>query len=423
LNHVDAAATYGFELSGRDGIYAIDWPDLHIHARVDRIRESHDHDVKGEVCLTSSRPTSSGHLRQGRILLTSPASRKTMAKALEERDSEVDWDQVMEQLCVAVLSHYRSGSSEVQLGGDIDVEAHARWLVEPIVQLNNPSLLYGPGSTGKSWFAQFLAVLADHGTSAGGLHVEPATVLYLDWETDQAEIGSRITMIRRGLGLEGQSHIWYKAMNQGLSSDLETIRTIVVDRTITFIVLDSLGSACMGEPESAEVVLRMFSALRSLGISSLCVDHTNKEGYLFGSVYKFNSSRQIFEIKKHQEPDENKLVFGLFHKKANNSKLVRDMGYELSFADGKVIFERRDVRDTVLEEHMRIADRIESLLRRGPRAALDLAETLEKSESHIRKELSEGTRRGKFVRLEDGTHRYANRIWESEASELESWKL
>jgi len=414
---------YSFELSGRDGIYTIEWPNLHVQARVDRIRESHDHDVKGEVSLTSSRPTSAGHLRQGRILLTSPASRKTMAKALEERDSEVDWDQVMEQLCVAVLQHYRAGSAEVQVTGDMDVAAQAKWLIEPIVQLHNPSLLFGPGSTGKSWFAQYMAVLADHGMSASGLGVEPSTVLYLDWETDQAEIGSRITMIRRGLGLEGVSHIWYKAMHQGLDSDIETIRTIVVNRGITFVILDSLGSACMGEPESAEVVLRMFGALRSLGVSSLCVDHTNKEGHLFGSVYKFNASRQIFEIKKHQEPDDDKLVFGLFHRKANNSKVVRDMGFELNFSPGRVAFERKDVRDTSLEEHMRLADRIESLLRRGPVTATDLAETLEKSETHIRKELSEGTRRGKFIRLEDGSHRYANRVWKSEEEEAQSWRL
>lgn len=416
----DTSASYGFELSGRDGVYTVEWPTLHIHARIDRIRENHDHEVKGEINLTSSRPASSGHLRQGRILLTSPASRKTMAKALEERDSEVDWDQVMEQLCVAVLQHYRSGSAEVQLTGDVDVAAQARWLIDPLVQLNNPSMIYGPGSSGKSWFGQYLAVLADHGMSAGGMAVEPSKVLYLDWETDQAELGSRITMIRRGLGLEGTSHIWYRAMNQGLASDLEAIRTIVVDRGITFVVLDSLGSACMGEPESAEVVLRMFSALRSLGVSSMCIDHTNKEGHLFGSVFKFNSARQIWEIKKHQEPDEDKLVFGLFHRKANNSKLIKDIGFTITFGEGRVTFERKDVKDTSLEEHMRIVDRIEGLLRRGPMTVPDLADMLEKSETHVRKELSEWTKRGKFVRLEDGTHRYANRVWEAETV---SWTL
>ena len=166
-------------------------------------------------------------------------------------------------------------------------------------------------------------------------------------------------MLRKGMGLEGQSGVWYKAMSQGLSGDLETVRKIVLNRNISFLVLDSLGSASAGEPESAEVVLRMFASLRSLKVTSLCIDHTNKEGTLFGSVYKFNAARQIFEIKKDQKPGEDKLVFGLFHKKANNSKLIKDIGFQLDFSqEGQVKVSRQDVRDTDLSHHQSVPDRI-----------------------------------------------------------------
>ena len=121
-------------------------------------------------------------------------------------------------------------------------------MIEPLVHPRNPTLIYGPGSTGKSWFGQYLAVLADQGMSHGELTVEACSVLYLDWETDQTEIGSRVTMLRKGLGLEGKSHIWYKSMNQGLSNDIEAIRSVVVEKSIDLIIVDSLGSAGMGEP-------------------------------------------------------------------------------------------------------------------------------------------------------------------------------
>ena len=406
-----------FILSGGDGIYHLSWPQLNIEGRVDRIRESHDHEVRAEVLLVSSRPTSSGHLRQGRIILTSPTSRKTLAKSLAERDPEVDWDKVTEQLCIAVLQDFRMGSPVVQIDGQTDLTVQEKWLIEPLVQLRNPTLIYGPGSTGKSWFGQYLAVLADQGMSHGGLDVEPSSVLYLDWETDQIEIGSRVTMIRRGLGLEGQSHIWYKAMNQGLSNDIEAIRSVVVEKSIDLIIVDSIGSACMGEPESAEVVLRTFNSLRSLGVSSVCIDHTNKEGVLFGSVYKYNSARQVFECKKDQQPDEDKLVFGLFHRKANNSKLRKDIGFELGFGEGSVTITRRDVRDTALEVNLPVLDRITNALRRG---ALTVEQLLDElfdpegkktiSESHLRKELSIGTSKGLISKLrartEDGKQLY-----------------
>jgi hypothetical protein len=325
----------------------------------------------------------------------------------------------MEQLCTAVLDKWRHGSPVVVLDGNVDVTAQAKWLVDPIIQLHNPTLIYGPGSTGKSWFAQYLAVLADHGMNHGGLSVEPSKVLYLDWETDQQEIGARVTMIRRGLGLDGQSHILYKAMNQGLANDIETVRSIVAEHAISFVVVDSLGSACMGEPESAEVVLRTFGALRTLEVSSLCIDHTNKEKMLFGSVYKFNSARMVYLCVKDQQEDDNKLVFGLLHKKANNFKLMRPMGFELGFGDGLVKITRRDVRDTPLEEHMNMKDRIENLLRSitGGLSVAEIAEVLEKTESHVRKELSEGKNSGRYVTLDN--KKWANRAREDE----ESWRF
>ncbi len=402
---ISGSALYESVISGSNGIYRITWPNLNITGDINRIKESSDHELKCELKLTSSRPTSAGHLRGGRLNLTSPAARNTFAKSLAARDSDVDWDLIMEQISVAVLQEWRQGSPMVELDGNIDVPALAKWLVQPIIQLNNPTLIYGPGSTGKSWFGQYIAVLADASMSHGGFDVEPCTVLYLDWETDQIELGSRVTMIRRGLGLEGTAHILYKSMNQGLYTDIEKIREICLEYSVGLVIIDSLGSACMGEPESAEVVLRMFSSLRSLGVSSLCIDHTNKEGTLFGSVYKFNSSRQVFEAKKSQVEGQNQLVLGLFHKKSNNSRLIKPLGFELQFNEENhsIIIVRQDVKDTALEEHMKVADRISNALSKfGKMTVPEIADEIAKEESHVRKELSYGKKSGRFILLAQG---------------------
>ena len=434
---------YDFTMEGSDGQYRLTWPALHITCDVERMRESTDHDVKADLNFTSERPTSAGHLRHGRILVTSPTAKKSMAKLLEDRDSQVDWDAVMEQVCKTIIADYRKGAPEVLLTGDMDVIAQSKWLIEPILQEYNPTMIFGPGSSGKSWLGQYLAVLVDAGMSHGGLTVEPANTLVLDWETSQDELGARITMLRKGMGLEGKSGVWYKAMSQGLASDLETVRKIVLNRNISFIVLDSLGSASAGEPESAEVVLRLFSSLRSLKVTSLCIDHTNKEGTLFGSVYKFNSARQIFEIKKDQKPGEDKLVFGLFHKKANNSKLIKDIGFQLDFSqEGQVTVARQDVRDTDLSHHQSVPDRILNAFRQnrgdGKMTVDDVTEEIWAEDKPVSKEvvrtaMSRLFNQGVLMkrpedRDNDGKQQYAlpvRRSWEEPvASEGgDSWKI
>ena len=414
---LQGSASYDYKFSGSAGLYTMEWPSQSVHARISRLNTNRNHEVKGEVVFTSSRPTSAGHLRQGQFSLTSPTSRRSIAKSLEERDATVDWDTVMEQLCVEVLGEYRRGSPVVEIAGDDDVEARNQWLVEPLIEYRHPTVVYGPGASGKSWLAQYVAVLADAGVSTTGLSVEPSRCLYLDWETDENEISARVTLLRRGLGLQGKSHILYKRMEQAMVHDLEEIHSLVVEREVTLLVIDSIGSACMGEPENAQVVLDLFGALRTLRTTSLSIDHTNKGGELFGSAYKFNQARQLFEIKKNaQGPGENQMLIGLFHRKHNNSPMIRDMGFELTFGPGDVTIKRQDVRESGLEEHMRIVDRIENLLRRGAMTAFDIAETLEKTESHVRNQLS--THREKFVRIDDPANRepsrYANRLAEQE---------
>ena len=387
---------YSFSIQGGNGIYSLEWPHLNVTASVSRFKEDSNHELKAEVWVQSARPNSSGHMKQGRVILTSTANRKSFAKSLEDRDPEVDWDKIVEQLSVAVLEEWRVGVPAIQITGDAlqEVDTNQKWLVEPVIQYGHPTLLYGKGSSGKSWMAQYLSVLVQEGLSMSGLTVEDATVLYLDWETDKNEIVSRVAMIRRGLGLplDTPNGIWYKPMSQGLASDIATVMELVKEHNIRFIVLDSLGAACMGEPESAEVVLRMFMALRSLGVTSLCIDHTNKEGSLFGSVYKFNNSRQIFEAKKEQGEGDDELEFALFHKKANNSKLIKPMGWVFQFDSEarSTTLVRRDVKNTKLETEMTVVDRIKNLLEAnasGMRPS-EIAMELEKTSTHISKELS-----------------------------------
>ena len=424
-----------FLLSGGEGIYYLSWDKININAKVDRIREAHDYEVRAEVLLESQRPTSSGHLVGGRIILTSPTSRKTLARSLKERDQEVDWDKVIEQLCIAVLQEFRAGSPVVQLDGQSDLSVGIPWLIKPIIQVREPTLIFGPGGTGKSWLGQYLAVLADQGMSHNGLEVEPSTVLYLDFETTAQEIGRRVTQIRASLGLEGKSRIWYKPMTRSLEKEIEEVRGTVLSKAIDLVVVDSVGSACGGEPENADVGLNYFGSLRSLKVSSISIDHTNKEGVLFGSVYKRNAARQMFECKKDEQPNDAKIMLGLFHRKANNTALLREpIAFEIGFVGGDTlkqvdITRRYDVRGTGLESNLPVLDRITNALRRGALTVDGLLDELfdptgEKtiSESHLRKELSMATQRGRISKLRE-RNPDGKQLYGIPAREEDEWRI
>ena len=163
-------------------------------------------------------------------------------------------------------------------------------------------------------------------------------------------------------------------------------------------------------------------------MTSLCVDHTNKEGYLFGSVYKFNEGRQIFEIKKDQKPEENKLVFGLFHRKANNSRLIRDLGFELSFADPEqVVVTRKDVRDTPLESEQSFPQRVLNAYNRNGAALYTVSEMAEELSTETRT-VTDAIARTVLERLvRDGSltkhHANGNQQYGVPAEEVDEWTI
>ena len=354
-------------IEGDLGNYRMEWPDLHLTALISRIKDNSNNEIHGEIDIKSERPTSAGHLKGGKLNITSVNSRHQWALSLAKRDSEIDWDALLEQLYMKVKAKHREGAPIEDLDGDADVEAEdVPWIIEPILQENNASIIYGHGSAGKSWFAQYLAILADLGLSHGGLHVEPSKVLYLDWETDRKELNLRITKIKAGLKVTDKTNIKYRFMSDSLINDLQVIKEKIMEHGITLLIIDSVGAACGGEPENAKVVHDFFNAIRKLRVTTLCIDHMNKENGLFGSVFKYNRSRLVWEVKKHQEQNSSTLHVGFFHKKANNVGHLKDMGFELSFTKEAIAVERKDIRDTPLETEMSPVQRIDNVIRAFP---------------------------------------------------------
>lgn len=364
------------------GIHSLTWDQEQIHIRVDRMVQHTEH-LSGEVTVSSG-PL--GHIHWARLNLTSTPARRTFSKQLEERLSSVDWYAITEELCLAVIGKYRAGEPAVKLGEQSTPE-RVSYRIRPIVPERQPTIIYGVGGTGKTLIAQFLSVLVETPLSLCGMEAEPGNVLYLDYETTGEDAALNVKRIQRGMDIHTGSEIMYRRCTQPLASDIEQIQRLVIDHDIDMVVVDSFGYASVGEIDKADAAMSHFRALRTLNTTTITLDHvakdTERRDTPYGSIYKYNSARSVWEVRKSQSPGEDRLDIALFHRKMNMGKLEQAIGIRIDFADNAITFERQDVRDTELSAGLGIKERAVHALKEGKLPIEELAERLDVSERSL----------------------------------------
>ena len=365
------------------GIYVFRYLDERITVRVDRITEDKK-SLWGEITVRGAFPPEPGwhHIFHEGLNLLAGRTRRSIAKLLKDQVQQIDWDEVLEQVCLGVIQRHREGEPVVQVR-DIPKPESIKWRVEPIMIEGVPTLIYGYGGTGKSYLAAYFASLISEGYSAQRFMPEPGPVLYLDYENTEADNARRFDALHVGLGLLDRSSVHYRRCSQRLATDIQEIHKIVLERGIQTVVVDTAGPACGGDPESAQSSIQFFMALRSLNVTSLVLAHKSKMSGStgpFGSVYWMNYPRNVFHVKKSQAEEEEVLHIGLFHEKANDGRLMKPIGFRLEFlSDGaEVQVAREDVGDIPeLEESLSLSDRIGVVIKHNKYAPMSIEEIAE----------------------------------------------
>lgn len=293
-----------------------------IGLHINRLVESRG-ELSGELSVAMVGP---GDLTRQRFNLTSGPTRSTLAKSLQARaalnGTGPRWDDILEAFCVAVLDTERQGPGVVDIGtDDMPPRPEVAFLVKPLV-LDGPvaTILYGFGMSGKSTIAAACAVAVATGSSTfTGWEVGRQTkVLVLDWETSAHDWNDTISGIAKGAGLE-RPRIGYMACDRPLPSMIEEVTKMVSERDIGFVIVDSAGMAMPNARDGAgaeEGAIRLFKAVRLLAVPTLVIDHRPKEGKgPYGSVYKGNAARAVWEAETDQEDDSALIV--LRHVKHN----------------------------------------------------------------------------------------------------------
>lgn len=387
------------------------WEKEHIYALVNRIREHSDGRVTAEVAFKVDKPDIPPHILHTQVSLLSTRSKKDMVKELEDRYPlpERQWTGMIEQLCLISLDNHRKGKPAKEVWPALDGEEIPRseLLVDPLLYKDKPNILFGEGSTSKSYLALTLAIMVQlpYYDNPLGLSPKQANALYLDYEADEDEFKKRLTSLERGFSLSA-TPILYRECELPLVEDIDHLEQIVAENHIGFLVIDSLGIASGNASlNDAATATAFYSALRRLKVTSLIITHTAKEAEArratpFGSVYFTNLARSVFEVRKQQEEAANEIAIALIHSKNNQGPLLPPQGFKVVFEPDRVLVKRMEV-ESVPEflEKLSLKARIVALLKEEGKASVkDIAEELDVTEPVIRKTLNRY--KGIFIKVD-----------------------
>src|SRR5262249_46188403 len=159
-------------------------------------------------------------------------------------------------------------------------------------------------------------------------------VLFLDYESTQAEHEDRLARLLDGLDVTLTHPIVYRPMSRALADDAVRCPAEIARQSISLVILDSFAPARGQDPESADSLIRCFAALRSFGtVTKLALAHVSKvaadakgPAKPYGSVFAFNLSRNVWEIRRGEAAGAQELVLGCYHRKNNSGPLSPPLG-------------------------------------------------------------------------------------------------
>ncbi len=293
----------------------------------------------------------------------------------------IDWGMVVEELVARVMdAEHRQPVLKVL--SEVPPTPETPHLLPFLLPDPKATILYGAGGTGKSIISTAIGAAIQTGMPFLGWESIQRNVLYLDWETDEGDLSHRNAVVSKGLGLDEPAPVSYMSLELPLELEMSHIAAAVVENDIGLVIIDSVGMAStQGRDGSdpAEGAITFFRALRMLNAAVLCIDHISGEDQRrgragaskpYGSVFKWNSARNAFELIDASEEDGPMRVT-LRHRKANLGPRMSDLTLSVRWDDDSVVFRR--VEDSLVYP---LAYRIIEVLATGPASYKNLIELL-----------------------------------------------
>ena len=303
--------------------------------------------------------------------------------------------------------HELSSSSSNSLGVDGDDEASRTLRVEKFSSLPKyrgarpsviqgifpkgfPTSIYGEGGIAKSIIAlhMCMSIASTQKQWLGYPIDQPSPCLYVDFELDREEQGTRAERIAKGMGIEVPNDLHYLwASGFRFSEVFPLILEAVDELGVRVIALDSLGMALEGDALKGAVVIDFFrdriDQLKRRGVSVLIVDHQSGlrpgESYQskaqYGSVYKGYLSRSRLQLELDERNEAGTRVIVRQDKTNFGAPQVPFVVHTL-FEENKIVLSREALSEEDLREEsvLNATDRVLLSLLDGPSYPADLQE-------------------------------------------------
>jgi len=382
------------------------WDDVAVDVRgVSRNKTS----LLAELGLTLSLPGLPETVKAPTVLnLVSQRERDGLAQSLRRQVPELDWDARIDVLCRLVLESYRRGDPAILLREARRRASSDAFALKPLLLADAPTVWFADGGTGKSLLALAAScAIAGHDVFAGLRATRPRRVLYLDWEWEDWQHAERLDQL---LGEDADaSDLLYRRCYGSMADEIESIRQVVADEEVEYVVIDSLGAACGGDLTDADTALRFAGHVRSLGVGSLWITHVTKHGGAdpdkpFGTVYFHNSARLVWRVKRQADTDAAMMEVGFYCTKANGSSVPKPVGLRVRFENERVTIAPADLlANRELAAGLALKPRILGELRRGALSPAELATELGTTVGTIKNKLTALRSAGEVVPMGNGT--------------------
>jgi hypothetical protein len=368
------------------------------------------HRLDGDLTVRVDLPAVSREPFSARRSLLSLSQRDTFRRQLSEVFGDLGWTAMLNRAASLVRQAYYGADPSVDLFDVPDRETDGHYRVNPLAPEGQASVLFGDGSSGKSYTALAAGLAVALGQEFAGMATLPGRVLLVDYETDAQAHRFRLGRLLAGQGLQWRLGLvsYWPARGKPLADIADALKRKVERDGISFIIIDSAAAACGGEPEKAESALRYFNSLAYQRVTSLSITHVPKDSdqhQPFGSVFWHNAARCTWNVRRIQAEGEDMIDLGLYCRKVNDGRLHSPIGLRLSFdgETGPVTVEREDIASVPeLDKQRPLKARIRDTLKRGRQSIPRLAEILDADPATVKARLHE--MKDEIVRLEiDGT--------------------
>ena len=374
---------------------------------------------------TARRIPGSDRVLNAEVWLLSDTSRGGYAASLgrsippPKGAAAIDFRAVLEEVAQRVIDAENAPVGVVRLDPHVKRKT-THFLLEGILPAGKPTILYGAGGVGKSILASAFAVAVQTGTQWMGRKVKQAEVLYLDWETDEDDIAGRIKAVSLGVNTLAEAPlIRYASLVRPVEDRVSQLARYVAEEKIELVIIDSVGmamSSARDGSDASETAIRFFRALRGLNTAVLALDHVagadmrtgRGSAKPYGSVYKWNSARNAFELREDREPDTKGSHLVLKHRKSNIGPRNPDLHFVMDWNGAQVIFASERV---VTGPVTSLAERIADLLVVAPASPRQMSDLLSEgvdggvSEMQVRLVLKGMLSEGSVTVMADGTVR------------------